>query len=490
MSSDTEFDTFFLGTPGQVNLPMLRFMFRSIVQSDMYRQVLVDSFDTIFHAVGPALLWDKAMLLRLCTQLSKAAKGRHPADADDAVALCKLLFSHDEELGKIYQSLILNKWRRHPDVIKRAFSDSLAALESEPVRQLVQHPSLAHMSALYCLDPLETEILEYALAITEWPVFRRFLYDMRLPSKVSAWELAAAMMSCSVPDLRKALADSGKLCACGLIRLDLNPADMDEFIRVGPVSRRLSMFKANSREAVQNEFLVPVAKPTLTLADFPHLEKEFNWIVQCLQTAVRTREVGVNLLIQGPSGMGKTQFVRLLVQATGLCGFEAGDIRPNVDQSTEEIANVLNYYYSMQCILQTHPGAIMVFKKSGPAAYYCDQLLKDLLESCTIPTIWISDEPKFMNESILRRFVFHLELDEAPIGPRRSLVRQVTSGFAIEPARLESIAADTSITPAQLNMAARFARLLPDDRSDSRAQAFLSAIDAGQRVNARALEEL
>lgn len=488
MTSDTEFDTLFLATPGQVNLPMLRFMFRSIVQSEMYGQVLGDRFDMVFHAVGPALLWDKAMLLRLCTQLSKAAKGHHPAHADDAVALCELLFSHDDEIGKIYQRLILNKWRRHPDVIKRAFGDSLAALESESVRQLVQHPSLAPMSALYGLDPLETEILEFALAITEWPVFRRFLYDLRLPSKASAWNLAAAMMSCAIPDLRTALTDTGKLRACGLISLDLNPADMSEFIRVAQVSRRLSMFKADSREAVQNELLVPVAPPSLTLADFPNLKNEFNWIVKCLQAAVQTREVGINILIQGPSGMGKTQFAHLLVQATGLCGFEAGDIKTNVDQSVEEMARVLAYYYSMQCILQTHPGAIMVFKKAGPAAYYCDQFLKDRLETCTIPTIWISDEPSSMDDSILRRFVFHLELYETPIGPRRCLVQQVTSGFAIEPDTLESIAANTTITPGQLKMAARFAGLLTEEGPDSRGEAFVSAIEASQRVNARALE--
>ena len=484
-----EIEVAFLATPGQVDLPMLRFMFRAIVQSETYQQILVDSFDTVFHAVGPALLWDEAMLLRLCTQLSKAAKGRHPADADDAVGLCKLLFSNGQEVGKLYQSLILNKWRRHPEVIKRAFSDSVAVLESAPVRALVQHPSLAPISALYGLDALETEILEYAIAITEWPVFRRFLYDMRFPSIASAWKLAAAMMSCSVPDLRKALDDSGKLSACGLISLNLTPADMVGFIRVGPVSQRLSMFKADSRAAVQNELLTPVARPSLTLADFPHLQKKFNWIVQCLQSAVRTREVGINILIQGTSGMGKTEFVRLLIQATGLSGFEAGDLRPTVDQSTEEMASLLTYYYSMQSILHTHSGAIMVFKNAGPAAYYCDQFLKDILETCTIPTIWISDEPDSMDESILRRFVFHLELDKAPIGPRRLLVKQVTSGFTVDADTLESIAADTTLTPAQLNMAARFARLLNDEGPASRGAAFVSAINASRRFNELALEE-
>ncbi len=485
MTSDTEFDVSFLAIPGQANLPSLRFMYRSIVESKTYERVLVDTTETLFHAVGPALLWDKAMLLRLCTQLSKAAKGRHPADADDAVALCKLLFSHRDEVGELYKNLVLNKWHRHPEVIKRAFSDSLAALESEPVRQLVQHPSLAPMSALYDLDPLETEILEYALAITEWPVFRRFLYDMRLPSKVSAWELAAAMMSCTVPDLRKTLDDSGKLRACGLISLNLTPADMDGFIRVGPVSQRLSMFKADSRDAVQSELLVPVASPSLSLSDFPHLEKEFKWIVQCLQTAVRSREVGVNILIQGPPGMGKTEFAGLLVQATGLCGFQAGDINPYADWATE-IVNALDNYHSMQCMLKTHPGgAVMVFNETGLAANHAERLLRRRLMTCTIPTIWICQKPSSMDDGLLRRYLFHVELDETPIGPRRSLVQQVTSGFTIEAETLETIAADTSITPAQLNMAARFARLLTEEDSEARGEAFVTAIDAGQRANAR-----
>ncbi|MFZ4481661.1 MAG: hypothetical protein ACOYNZ_17400 [Rhodoferax sp.] len=488
MTSAAEYDTSFLAMPDQASLPMLRFMLRSIIANNTYKEVLLDIPHTCFHAVGPALVWDKPMLLALCNRLSKVVEGRHPAHADDAIALCKLLFSHKHEVGKLYQSVVLNKWRRQPEVIKRAFSETLTALESELVRQMVQHPNLAHLSALYGLDTLETEILEFALTLTERALFRRYLWEMRFESKASAWRFAATMMSCSVQDLRTALKPTSTLRACGLIHLDVNPNDLDGFIRVGPMSLRLSVFKAESREALQNEVLQPVAPPSLTLADFPHLENEFNWIVQCLQTAVRTRETGVNILIQGPSGTGKTQFACLLVQAAGLCGFEVGVISPYVEPS-DGIGGLLEHYCSIQGILRTHPGAVLIFRETGTAAYYCDRLLKDRLETCTIPTIWISDEPTSMDDSILRRFVFHLELHNPPIGPRRHLVSQVTSGIAIEPDKLESIAADTSITPAQLKMAARFARLLTEGGPESRAQAFLSAVDASQRVNARALEE-
>ena len=154
-----------------------------------------------------------------------------------------------------------------------------------------------------------------------------------------------------------------------------------------------------SRSALQNNVHPPLAPPTLTLADFPHLKNDCGWIVAYLRDVVKARKTGVHILMAGPSGTGKGQFARLLVQATGLCAFELG---PN---------NSADDYYSAQGILQTHPGVIMVFKGAGTAAKYCDRL-----DSCATPTIWISNKTSSMDDSILRRLAFQLELHQPKYG--------------------------------------------------------------------------
>ena len=154
-----------------------------------------------------------------------------------------------------------------------------------------------------------------------------------------------------------------------------------------------------SRSALQNNVHPPLAPPTLTLADFPHLKNDFGWIVAYLRDVVKARKAGVHILLAGPSGTGKGQFARLLVQATGLCAFELG---PN---------HSVDDYYSAQGILKTHPGVIMVFKGAGTAAKYGDRL-----DSCATATLWLSEKISSMDASILCRLAFQLEFHQPKYG--------------------------------------------------------------------------
>lgn len=468
----------------QIHLPSLRFALRSVVATGTHGDHFIEDDDRLFRLVGPALIWQEPTIGALWAKLDRFVEPHHRIELRDAPSLRKLLLTGDRTLWSAYQSEVLGLWVREPEAISRAFAETLTALEETTLRHRGQHANLAHVASLYCLDALEIEILECAVTAQQWPDFRQFLRHMPLASMGAAWGVFAGMVGCSEHELRKVLEPDGRLRSCSLIKVDGAPDHMGEFVEVGLVSCRLFLTHAESPDGLRAKFLEPVEPPLLTAADFPHLAEEFKWIVRCLQTAVRARELGVNVLLQGRPGTGKTQFARLLVQATGLCGFQVSAVTSQVEPSID-MEERLEQFAWTQRILQTHPGAVMVCEGVGHAANYAERRLKERLDCGPIPTIWISDGSDEMSDSVLRRFVFCLRFRQPPISARRRIVLRAMVDFSLDPDKLEALAQEPGMSPARLAMAARFARLGSEDDPASRTKALLCAIDAGQRIKGR-----
>ncbi len=482
MTGTPEFVTF-LSETKQLHLPTLRFVLRCVVAAGNYDEHFSES-DRLLRLVGPALLWPEPMRMALSAKFSKEIQS-HSVDSHDAVSLCKLLLSNQSALWSIFQSEILSTWKREPELIRCAFAETLSLLESDALRQHGQHENLAHVTALYKLAPLETEILQCAVTSRQWAGFRDFLKHLPMVSMGAAWGQFAAMVGCTEPELREAFKPQRTLRSNHLVKLDRAPDHMEEFVGVGAVAYRLFLLHADSCDGLQATFLDPVASPSLTISDFPHLVDEFKWIVDCLKAAAQTRERGVNILIQGPSGVGKTELARLLIQATELAGFELKTDYNTTDWANETEVRLERYQWT-QHILQTHSGAVLVFKEFDELAISRESLLNDRLDTCSIPTLWLCNESNSLSYSTLRRFVYHLKLSQPPMSARRQLVAQVTSDFTIDQRKLDAIAADNNLTPAQLAMAARFARLGSRGEAKLKTNALLGAIDASQRINGRA----
>ena len=483
MAGTSEFVSF-PAQSSRFHLPTLRFALRSVVASGNYDESFIDLDERLLRLVGPALQWQEPMRMALSGKFAMEVK-RHPPESSDSVSLASLLLCNHSLLWDTYHTEVTNTWHREPAAVVSAFTETLALLETDTLRHKGEHSNLEYVASLYQLDQLETEILQFAVTSQQWPEFRDFLKNLKFPSMGAAWGLVAAMVGCTEVELKKALEPNNKLRSNHLIKLDHAPYHMEEIVRVGPVAYRLFLVYADSREGLQARFLDPAPPPKLTIADFAHLSEEIQWVAQCLKSAAHGRERGVNVLIQGPTGIGKTEVARLLVQACGLAGFEVQPDLTNKDVM-DEIATRLEHYQWMQQILQTHAGAVLVFDGINIAADICESLLLEKLDSCSVPTVWVGGESRPMSDSIIRRFVYHLTLNQPPESTRRHLLTQLTSGFQMAPETLETIATEPAISPAQLTMAARFAHLAGKDAGALKPKAMLGAIDASQRIIGRA----
>src|SRR5699024_6422762 len=125
-------------------------------------------------------------------------------------------------------------------------------------------------------------------------------------------------------EIRTAFASDGTLARTGLVRVHHGPS---LFFRgkVDLLSRNFieAMFSHETTPYNILKDVVSKSKPTeLTLDNFCYLKTELSVLVPYLQHALDNNEKGVNILVYGEPGTGKTELARVLVEYFKVSAYE------------------------------------------------------------------------------------------------------------------------------------------------------------------------
>jgi SpoVK/Ycf46/Vps4 family AAA+-type ATPase len=110
--------------------------------------------------------------------------------------------------------------------------------------------------------------------------------------------------------------------------------------------------------------------------------------------------------------------------------------------------------------------------------------VNQILETNTIPTLWVTNRIEQIDPAFRRRFAYHLELRSPPPGAREGLVRKTLQEVQVSDEFVARLTARKGLTPAQIRTAVRFAQLAvaPADQMDAQLDAAgLQAALAGGR---------
>jgi len=86
--------------------------------------------------------------------------------------------------------------------------------------------------------------------------------------------------------------------------------------------------------------------------------------------------------------------------------------------------------------------------------------VNQILESNTVPTIWVTNRIEQIDPAFRRRFAYHLELKSPPPGAREGVVRKTLEGVQVSDEFVARLTARKGLTPAQIRTAVRFAGLV------------------------------
>ena len=306
----------------------------------------------------------------------------------------------------------------HLDAAKRATADAPPDRLARHLRKLGEYVGLARR---------DIRILDLLVRHETQPVVED-LAD-RLLGAAPAWRdfehLSNWMLPCAVGlnrnEFRRRFEHRSPLVQSGLVRLD-------ERNRV-TVAERLYRVVTTNDDADIRRLLLGEARPTeLSWSDFDHLGQDRDDVAGILKGALEENATGVNILIHGPPGTGKTAFCHTLTAALGaelFCIGEADEFGQEPDRR-ERLAELL----LAQRLLHGGSGALLLFDEmddllgdSGSLSLFARRhsrrseskvFLNRLLEETSAPTLWITNHAGSIDRAILRRMMFALEVRQPP----------------------------------------------------------------------------
>ena len=329
------------------------------------------------------------------------------------------------------------------------------------------YENLATLAEFLQLNPVEQELLRFAMHLRSEGAMRDLFGYLPKSDLQRTAAIMADLLKQPKNQILSALKKGSKLDAYGLIDRDYRPDSVHDYLDWGETLDFDEFVTQPLNENVLLKSCTEVAQvPSLQLDDFAHIACMKEMMLTYLQQALKHHQKGVNLLIYGVPGTGKTEFAGLLAQALGISAYNItymdsdGDVvkaeqRLNYSRLAQTLLNGKQALLIFDEIEDVFSGSLMERSVAQKNKAWTNQLL----ENNNVPMIWLSNSVNSIDVAFLRRFDFVFEMPDLPLKNKSALITQLTEG-KLSSAYVQHFAKVRSLTPAILNRTIRVAKEL------------------------------
>jgi SpoVK/Ycf46/Vps4 family AAA+-type ATPase len=436
-----------------------------------------DDFNTLFGDVQPVQddtgayrpilarwMMEIALMLEWYKPTSTRRRGSYPQvlDDDDFCSLTGMeLYQDDDDTGK--KSKTVTQWKA---LFKRRLEQT-RKVKIDNSLPLFRNISL--LADMLKLGQAEQMLLAFSAALSLFPLFRSAISSRNLgASNQLLHRILAQLSGLKEESFRSAVGEDSVLITSGLVRISSGVKDLESKVELFKAVSNAMLAPHNSIEELSSRFLKRATPPSLDLYNFPHLDADTQILLPYLQNAIGSRSAGANILLYGKPGVGKSEYVQVLAAALGTELYEIAF--SDSDGDPIKGADRLQAFAFCQNLLSRSENALLIFDEIEdvfPGNNWEDDnkgsvgkaWINRTMEHNPVPALWVSNRIRQIDPAFLRRFDYSVQFPTPPASVRLSIAKHHLDCFNPTASWLERIAAAEEVTPAQLERAAKVARL-------------------------------
>ncbi|MBY0577920.1 MAG: AAA family ATPase [Burkholderiales bacterium] len=319
-------------------------------------------------------------------------------------------------------------------------------------------------------------ILSYAAVMEIFPAFRSVISSRSETIQIQRLaQVIAHLTGHNESEIRSELSRNAPLAASGIISIADRACDLEDKISLLDGFGSLLIQSHESADTLIENLLKRAGQSNLVPGDYPHLAGDILALKSYLGNALIHGERGVNILLYGIPGTGKTEFVKAISTELGAELYEIAysdeDGNPRKGRSRlrayslcqrilTKKDNTLLMFDEIEDVFPSH-GGMLVFLDSSEddgGMGSCKAWINRTLETNATPAIWITNDAD-IDPAYLRRFDYSVRFSVPPRQVRMSIARRYLGQFNPAEEWLSKIASCEQMTPAQYERAAKVARL-------------------------------
>lgn len=298
---------------------------------------------------------------------------------------------------------------------------------------------------------------------------------------VSAFSIAkiyGVMLGQKSTQVEAVLDEQSNLIRSGLLSLD-HRGEGNVRSRVDLITltfaKRAVMYQHNIRDLVKT-YVRPVSNGQLVMEDFTHIEDHAKVVKDYLRHAINTKKTGVNILIYGRPGTGKTEFSKLVSKELG-CELLEVVATTLAGNPVTPMRRIRNYRVAQSLFLKGK--SLILFDEceevlTGRSRPLADDeatmaqksWINQTLETNALPAIWVANSISSFDPAYIRRFDLCFEMPIPDEMHRRNMLTQMC-GETLDQQLIADIAKNNHTSPALVVKTAQVVKALAVDKSPS-----------------------
>ena len=307
------------------------------------------------------------------------------------------------------------------------------------------------------LNSTERDILRFVAIMYNYEVISNACSLLGDLNNIQATKAISKILNLRFGDVQKAFRKDGIFAKTSIIKLENNVHNLKYKIDVINNNFMCDLFvKCESMDEIFESSIKPCSKTNLTTKNYPHIKEDMKILLSFLKSAISKKQKGVNVLLYGSAGTGKTELSKVIASELNLKLYEVA--YDDGDRYADECQRLRSYCLAQKVLsagsnLLMYDEAEDIFNTNNDEKrQYGKAFINRSLETNELPTIWITNNIFDMDEAVVRRFNLAIEIGIPTEDVRAKIIKKYSENL-IDNKLVKKLAKNRFVAPAVVSNA-------------------------------------